>query len=117
MQFTNKYNKASITRTRQLHFAQCKLQSNHIPLQLRAIAYVRICSSAMQHYQSVWRLKPRAKTPYLNLLKSLSEQERYWWNTCWVSRDGLLESTNPAIHQLLNPLNTFIQEQLELVAA
>lgn len=112
---SGKYNNKSIQY--QLHFAQCKLLSSDIPLQLRAVSYIRIGCSAMRKYQAMRYSSQSTKTPCLSLLKSLSEQEHAWWNSCRVSCDGSLESTNLAIHQLLHPLNVFIQEQLEPVAA
>lgn len=109
---------------KQLNFAQHKLLSTNIPLQLRATSFIRICCSAMQAYHTLTSGPPsiypkywNANTPYLHLLKLLADENSQWWMTCTVSYEGLLESSNPVIRQLLHPLNTFVQAPFNLLAA
>jgi hypothetical protein len=116
------YSNASIRH--QLIYAQQKLMMSEVPLSLSAISYVRICCAAMRKFD---RLKqaanpfqpnyPTAQAPYLNLLGRLAQEVPDWWTTCYVSRDGLLESNNLKIYQLLRPLNHFVQAHQACLAA
>ena len=104
----------------QLAFAKQKLFAQDIPLCLKAISYVRICCSAMKkldYFPSKEGGSDYQKTPYLSLLKSLSQRNLQWWNKCQVNYEGRLGSDDPIIDQLLQPLNTFIDSQLKLPAA
>lgn len=101
----------------QLAFARRKLLAPDIPLCLKAISYVRICCSAMKkldYLPSNDRGSNYYKTPYLSLLKSLSQTDSQWWNKCQVTDEGSLRSDNPTIDRLLQPLNNFIDRQLKL---
>ena len=103
-----------------LAFARQKLFARDIPLCLKAISYVRICCSAMKkfdYFPSNDRRSDCQKTPYLSLLKSLSQKDSQWWNKCQVSYEGRLRSDDPTIDRMLQPLNTFIDSQLTLLAA
>ena len=100
----------------QLAFAKQKLLTPDIPLCLKAISYVRICCSAMKkldYYPSNDRGSNYHKTPYLSLLKSLSQTDSQWWNKCQVTYEGKLRSDDPIIDGLLQPLNNFIDCQLK----
>ncbi len=100
----------------QLAFARQKLLAPDIPLCLKAISYVRICCSAMKkldYFPSNDRGSNYHKTPYLSLLKSLSQTDSQWWNKCQVTYEGRLRSDNPIIDRLLQPLNNFIDCQLK----
>ncbi|WP_019506817.1 hypothetical protein [Pleurocapsa sp. PCC 7319] len=103
----------------QLTFARQKLLAPDIPLYLKAISYVRICCSAMKkldYFPSNDRGSNHHKTPYLSLLKSLSQTDLQWWNKCQVTNEGRLRSDDPIIDRLLQPLNDFVDYQLTLSA-
>ena len=100
----------------QLAFAKQKLFAPDIPLRLKAISYVRICCSAMKkldYFPSSDRGSNYHKTPYLSLLKLLSQTDSQWWNKCQVTYEGKLRSDDPMIERLLQPLNNFIDCQLK----
>lgn len=100
----------------QVIYAQQKLKRTDIPLSLKATSYVRICCNAMRKSPRLELVANRSKsspwdsrTPYLNLLGRLSREVPDWWTTCYVTRDGLLQSRHPKIRQLLQPLNGFVK--------
>jgi hypothetical protein len=106
---------------RQIDYAQKKLLVVEIPLSLRATTYLRLCCSALRQAHQA-RLATasgfRSQAPkitYLGLLRQLMQESSDWWNACYVSPAGLLESTNSAIQSLLQPLNTFVQSYCELL--
>ncbi len=101
----------------QLAFARRKLLAPDIPLCLKAISYVRICCSAMKKLDYLPSNHQYHKTPYLSLLKSLSQTDSPWWNKCQVTYEGKLRSDDPIIDRLLQPLNNFVDCQLKLSAA
>jgi hypothetical protein len=99
-----------------LRFAQQKLLDHKIPLQLRAVAYIRICCSLIQKDSKLdlyitSTIHP--KTPYLHLLSALSEQSPTWWDLCSISHAGYLISSDRIINELLQPLNAFVAQHLE----
>ena len=101
----------------QLTFARRKLFAPDIPLYLKAISYLRICCSAMNkldYFPSNDRGSNYHKTPYLSLLKSLSQADSQWWNKCHVTYEGKLRSNDPIIDRLLQPLDHFIDCQMKL---
>lgn len=103
-----------------LAFAKQKLLASEIPHRLRVISYLRISCSAMRkihHLESNGSEDKASGTPYLSLLKSLSEHDLEWWNKCEVRGKAGLRSDDPAIEKLLQPLNTFINSRLEPLAA
>ncbi|HSN66905.1 MAG TPA: hypothetical protein VLS94_09705 [Fusibacter sp.] len=103
-----------------LVFAQQRLQDRHVPFQLAALSYLRICCTAMQTYQRLG-LYPTpildSKAPYLFLLEKLLEHHPHWWMLCCVSEYGCLISGDPIINRLLQPLNQFVVQILESHAA
>lgn len=104
----------------QLAFARQKLFAPNIPLRLKTITYIRICCSAMKkldYFPSSDRESNDRKTPYLSLLKSLSQKDPQWWNKCQVTYEGRLRSDDPIVDGLLQPLNNFVDRQLTLLAA
>ena len=108
------------TTIRQLAFAKQKLFAQNIPHRLKAISYLRICCSAMKklhYFPSNHQWSKSQKTPYLSLLKSLSQRDPQWWNHCQVSDDKGLTSSDPIINELLQPLNVFVESRLNLLAA
>ena len=103
----------------QLVYAQEKLMTTTLPLELRAISYIRICCSAMRKscllqqpgstQRSISVNKPK---PYLELLGCLSQEVPNWWNTCYVSDEGFLESHNANIQRLLQSINAFVEASI-----
>jgi hypothetical protein len=103
-----------------LVFAQQRLQDRYVPFQLAALSYLRICCSAIQTYQRLG-VNPTpildSKTPYLTLVEKLLERHPSWWMLCCVSEYGYLISGDPTICALLQPLNDFAAQILELPLA
>ena len=112
---------SNIVFRRQLINAQQKLMMPDVPMALKAISYIRICYSAMQKSHQLHKFLPpndefhlsNTQTPYLSFLERLAQEHSTWWTTCYVSQNNLLESKNSNIHQLLQPLNAFVQANLE----
>lgn len=99
-----------------LIFAQQRLQDRHVPFQLAALSYLRICCTAMQTYQRLGLNSTPildSKTPYLTLIKKLLERHSNWWLLCCVSERGYLISGDRTIRELLQPLNNFAAQILE----
>ena len=101
----------------QLTFARKKILTNTIPFQLRAISYLRITCSVIQKFYCLesenHSIEPQ-KTPYLSLLKSLSEYKVEWWSDCEISESGILRSNVAVIERLLQPLTQLHQQYLSL---
>ena len=100
----------------QLAFAKQKLFAQNIPHRLKAISYLRICCSAMKkldYFPSSHQWSKYQKTPYLSLLKSLSQRDPQWWNHCQVSDQLGLTSNDPTIDELLQPVNVFVESFVE----
>lgn len=98
-----------------LAFAQAKLLNSRIPLQLKAISYVRICCHAIRAYQRLGLHNITVhgvNTSYLNLLRALTQVHTEWWDQCVISHSGYLVSSNSTIRSLLEPLNTCVAELL-----
>lgn len=95
------------TIEKQLEAARQKLQSHHSPRLLRVISYLRICCSAMQKiylHESKGKESEHRVSPYLSLLKSLSEYDTEWWKKCEITARGELKTDDPVIDKLLRPL-------------
>ncbi|MEM9265951.1 MAG: hypothetical protein AAGA46_10550 [Cyanobacteria bacterium P01_F01_bin.13] len=114
MDFT--YNNDQPFMSCQLMYAKQNLLMQDIPIQLRSVAYIRICCSAMREANQLHRI-PKNKYwnpqyPYLSLLRYLIWETSAWWTTCYVNDNGLLESRNSNIQKLLQSLNSFVQSEL-----
>jgi len=99
-----------------LVFAQQRLQDRHVPFQLAALSYLRIVCSAMRTYQRLGlnsTSTPDSKTSYLTLIEKLLKHHPNWWMLCCVSEYGYLISSDRTIRELLQPLNTFVEQILE----
>lgn len=99
-----------------LIFAQQRLQDRHVSFQLAALSYLRICCTAMQTYQRLGLSGTaglNSKTPYLTLVNQLIERHPDWWKLCCVNDTGYLISGDRRIRELLQPLNTFVEQILE----
>ncbi|MFM7426389.1 MAG: hypothetical protein ACKO7W_15580 [Elainella sp.] len=105
-----------------LIFAQQRLQDRHVPFQLAALSYLRLTCAAIQSAQRIGfsetlvseTLANQSKTPYLTLVYQLSEQSPHWWRFCQVSETGNLVSSDRQIQALLQPLNAFVAQLLEI---
>lgn len=99
-----------------LLFAQDRLLDPNIPFQLRALSYLRICSTAIRTYQRLELLAPSldSKTPYLTLLGDLTNQHPEWWRFCEIADRGYLISSDRTINRILQPLNAFVALLLDL---
>ena len=97
-----------------LKAAKAKLLAE-MPRQLRMVAYLRLCCSAMRklHQKPSLSVKPAAKEAldgaYLPLLQALCKHNSEWWQQCWSSDLGILQSDQPVINKLLQPLERFIE--------
>ncbi|WP_339378550.1 hypothetical protein [Calothrix sp. NIES-2100] len=43
----------------------------------------------------------------MSLLKSLFEQDPEWWQKCEITLNGRIQSDDPTINQILQPLEKF----------
>jgi hypothetical protein len=72
--------------------------------------YLRVCCFVMQKIE--W-LSPDMDNAiyhsmsYPDLMKALTTQDRVWWQKCYVNKAGFLQSDDPSIHALLNPIEEF----------
>lgn len=98
----------------QLEYARQKLTMWDLPLELRAVAYLRLCSRAMQKTarQSERNASDIPQISLLSLLNQLTQASLTWWTTCYVTQDRCLESSSPSVQKHLQPLNAFIREYL-----
>ena len=100
-----------------LQFAQRCLRNRNLSFQVAALAYIRICCIAMQTYQrsGIRSGHTVGSTPsYLVLVERLTEHHSDWWNLCCASENGYLISADRTIRDLLQPLNDFAIQILEI---
>jgi hypothetical protein len=91
-----------------LAYARCKLLEEEIPIELRAISYLRISCSSFQKLKALGVEKMSMHSQdfrFSLLLKSLTEYDTYWWSGCIVSDQGVLKSEDSVIENLLEPLS------------
>jgi hypothetical protein len=88
---------------RTLVYARSKLLNRNIPMQLRAVSYLRISCSALQKLQDLGVGLPIKTTSirFSFLLNLLTEYDPCWWDKCTVSCQGILKSENSVIQDLL----------------
>lgn len=97
-----------------LQFARKKLFDSAVPLQIRAVAYIRIgCSEMCRHTLPAKDTASAkdSKISYRHLLTALSNHQADWWNLCSIHHDGYLISNDQKIGELLDPLNTFVAQE------
>ncbi|BAY27124.1 hypothetical protein NIES2100_69450 [Calothrix sp. NIES-2100] len=86
------------------HFAQ----KAHL---MKLVAYLRIYASIMQESQQQQtndrQRKHRSHNYFMSLLKSLFEQDPEWWQKCEITLNGRIQSDDPTINQILQPLEKF----------
>lgn len=93
-----------------LQFAKQKLQTKDVPHLLAVISYLRISCSIMQkvNYQPFSEQQTEdLKITYSNLITTLANYDAAWWQKCQVSATGGLESNDPVINHLLQPIEQF----------
>jgi hypothetical protein len=90
-----------------LHVAQQKLLEPHTSELLKFTYYLRVCCAMIQSINWVEQ-QAKAETyqtlRYAELLKALMVHDPNWWQQCYVSPMGLLQSTDPTVSQLLKPI-------------
>jgi hypothetical protein len=97
-----------------LHVAQKQLLESHTPSLFKFTYYLRVGCSAMQkvglkqidekgRYQNLYQSFYH-NFYYAELFKSLTAYDSQWWLKCYVNEAGLLQSDDPAIHRLLEPI-------------
>lgn len=91
-----------------LFIAQQKLLKPRLPMPSKFKYYLRVCCAVMQKVEwAGWSLPSTAeksKLSYGELMAALTERNPEWWQTCYVDTTGLLQSEDPAIRQLLEPI-------------
>ncbi len=111
---------ASKSIDKSLLFAQNRLLDSTLPHQLKVVSYVRLCCSAIRTYHSFESNRMptlNRKTPYLTMLNTLSECQLEWWNNCSISDSGYLVSDDYKLNALLQSLNSFVAQHLEVQQA
>ncbi len=100
---------------RLLSYAKIKLLTEGIPLQLKAVSYLRLCCTAMRKLHQTFKPiepnnsnEPTEDSSFSNLLADLCHHNPEWWKQCWISDHGVLRSNDAAISKLLQPLGYFI---------
>lgn len=86
--------------------ARQKLLATDMPFMLRAVGFLRLSCCVLNK-----------KGAYPQLLRTLSEQDQEWWNTCEVTSIGTLRSSNPQINRLLEPVLQLHQKHESPLAA
>jgi hypothetical protein len=104
-----KTNYPEITRiSENLAYARHKLLEKEMPMQLRAISYLRISCSSFKKLIELgadgMAVQPE-NIQFSLLLKSLTEYDSRWWDRCVVSSLGILKSEDSVIENLLAPLS------------
>jgi hypothetical protein len=96
--------------------AKSKLRAEDIPLQMKAVSYVKLCCTAIRKLpNAVKMLKTECKHElvtdnlYSSLLSELCHLDPNWWMQCQISDRGILQSTDTEIDYLLQPLGFFVE--------
>ena len=94
--------------TEKLQIARQKLQLQDMPFQIRITAYLRICCLILdqQNHQS---------GRYAKLLKELYHHDENWWQTCQISIYGGLQSSDPIVTDLLQPIEVLHNPQSQFL--
>lgn len=93
-----------------LQFAKQKLQAKDVPHLLAMISYLRTSCSIMQkvNYRPLSEQQTKdLKVTYSGLITALAQYDAAWWQKCQVSATGGLESHDPVINHLLQPIEQF----------
>jgi len=90
-----------------LQEATAQLQDADRPPLLKIATYLQICCDIMQKaYPQVAALQGMS---YHALMKSLFEHNARWWQTCRVTVAGKVQSDDPIVNSLLQPLQLLHQ--------
>lgn len=81
--------------SKSLTIASEKLQACDVPMTLRISSYLRISCLALK----------AEGVRYSSLMQALSSHNPQWMETCVVSPEGYLESSDCMISELLSPIN------------
>lgn len=90
-----------------LNQAKAKLLEEDLPLSIRAISYIRICSVVMQIL--VKDMGENMPLSYSTILAKLQSEDAKWWCDCYVDETGCLCSKNQQVQALIQPINTFVR--------
>lgn len=96
--------------------AKSKLLAEDIPMQMKAVSYVKLCCTAIRKLPkavNVIETKCRRELVtvnlYSSLLSDLCRLDAHWWMQCQISDRGILQSTDTEIDYLLQPLGVFVE--------
>lgn len=84
-----------MTSSQSLTTAREKLQAPDVPMTLRISSYLRISCLALK----------AEGIRYSSLMQALSSHNPQWMETCAVSPEGYLESSDCMVSELLSPIN------------
>jgi hypothetical protein len=99
-----------------LDHAKSKLRAEDIPMQMKAVSYVKLCCTAIRKLpkavnviETECRRELVTDNLYSSLLSDLCHLDSHWWMQCQISDRGVLQSTNTEIDYLLQPLAYFVE--------
>jgi hypothetical protein len=58
----------------------------------------------------------KLKLSYAELVAAMSEHNAEWWNECYINEANLLQSDDPTIRQLLDPITALYDAGLSTIA-
>ncbi len=97
-----------------LNHMKSKLLDQTLPLQFKAVSYVNICCTVMERLNQSLPAQVNDrfsdKRLYSILLSQLCDKNPNWWEECWITDSGILQSKNSAIRQILQPITDFIEQ-------
>lgn len=103
-----------------LQLAQRKLSEPHTPILLKFSYYLRVCCAVIQKIEwAGWSSQDstqKLKLSYAELVAAMSEHNTEWWNECYINEANLLQSDDPTIRQLLDPITALYDAGLSTIA-
>ncbi len=99
-----------IAEIESLNQAKEKLQEKNLPISIRAISYIRVCSVVMQILAKDF--EDKMPESYSTILSSLHSLDMKWWRDCYVDTAGFLRSNDSKVQSLLQPINDFANKIL-----
>lgn len=97
----------------QIYIPSSTKQNNytHRAKLLEILSYLRVCCSIMPESQpettNIQGRKHRSNPYFISLLKSLFEYDPEWWQKCEININGKIQSNDPIITKILQPLEKF----------
>lgn len=85
-----------------LNIARQKLLAGDVPMQLRAVAYIRLSCAALESKGFM----------YASLMRVLFTYNPGWWKTCGVTTTGILRSSDPLLNELLSPITELHRQEV-----